>query len=576
MVPSETSGEHMKMISADRSSSQGRDIGRIAALAALAIACVACPDVGSREPARAGRQSAGPPALPAPPASPPESARTTAPARPRDEDPATDIAATYRAVHPMQHDALGWYGLEAEAAVPAWASGSGAELARDDDLLTAWTCEQAEDDAPCALSLSFPQEAEVSLVRVFASQGLTKLEHRSLPRVRDVKLHTGHGWVRATLQDFWSHQYVQLTPPISTSGLTLEVESAYPGIGSGRVAIAEVEVFGRSGAKRSPLELDPRRAVVRGSPSIWVFEWGGGSGTSQAGPQWVEQLADDLTVRRVLPGAALLGHPGDRYFLVPYVARTGCNMSALTFDVEGHYMLVDRERRAFYTIEGLGEVGGSVWRARAGSGFAAVPPWLDLEADSDEHNLDVSVLETATDEPRTRRVKAAVDDAHAPATYESALKRLGYEPARADEAAVSCSKLSLAAARALVPTASMPVHARFQERCGEWRRCDIGDGLQLVVLFAGDASWAGLLGSGGALLGSIRYGYTDSQVRTRRVPGGPLLLETTLGLHRLDADHPLELAFPNAAFDATALQICQVFDDEDDDECSWTEPLTDP
>jgi hypothetical protein len=531
-------------------------------LAGASVSCAARAgsESGPARPAEVAEvvESSGP-AAPPPPEPPPPEVDAGAPAAPpspveRDAARAAAIEATYHAVHPAGRDDLGWYGLEAVAAVPAWASGSKAELARDDDLRTAWTCEQRGAKAPCALSLSFPQAAEVSLIRLFGSRGVTKQERLSFPRVKAIKVHTGGGWVRASLRDYWTHQYVLLSAPVSTSGLAIEVESVYAGKAGGSVGIAEVEVFGPSGVKRAPLELDPSRAFVRGSPDTWVYLADGDSaGCSVPGPQWVEELAADGNVRRILPGSALYGDPGDRWLLVPQFLRHDCGYDGTPNVIDGRYLVIDRERRAFTTVEGLGTLGGRVWRQEAGAGFAAAPhpSYRTCEAAP----LDIAVLEAGAGELRTKQVSISCPDTCKTACYDARMKRLGYEPAQREDGLTSrCTKITFAEARRLVPAASLPFSISL-EGCDEWRRCDVGDGLTLVLLSVTcESGWAGLLGPGGTLLASVRS--RDGLLKARRLAGGPLLLETSAGLHRLEADHPLELALPSASFDEAVGPLC--------------------
>ena len=95
------------------------------------------------------------------------------------------------------------YALAGTPAVPSWSvEGGDPEAARDDDLLTTWTCtpeemeEGAGEGGSCALGLVFPSPAEVVTVRLFASAGEGKTRRPTAGRSSSVSTPTPGTWTR--------------------------------------------------------------------------------------------------------------------------------------------------------------------------------------------------------------------------------------------------------------------------------------------------------------------------------------------------------------------------------------------
>ena len=262
---------------------------------------------------------------------------------------------------------LGWdldriatlQGLAATAGVPEWGvAAKGAELARDDDLLTAWACEPAPD-RPCAIGLAFPEPVELSVLRFYAAAGPGWKEYSSSPRLEKVRVHTDAGSAVATVHDGAGHRYIELAKPVRTASVTVEVVSTQGG-NKGPVRVAELEALG-SGPARAPLDLDPERVYVNYVNSDWKKNENGTHIVRQA---FLELQREGAAPLRFMRATGLYGRRGDRFLLVERMYKTDCRYSG------GSYVLVDTERRTYYPLGTLGGVPGEVFRHADGYGFA--------------------------------------------------------------------------------------------------------------------------------------------------------------------------------------------------------------
>lgn len=262
---------------------------------------------------------------------------------------------------------LGWdldriaalQGLDARAGVPAWGvNAEGAELARDDDLLTSWACEPTSE-SPCAIGLSFPEPVELSVLRLYAAAGPGWKEYSSSPRLEKVRVHTDAGSAVATINDGAGHRYIELERPVRTASVTLEVVSTQGG-NKGPIRVAELEALG-TGPARAPLEFDPERVYVNYVNSDWKKNE---SGTHIVRQAFLEVQREGASPLRFMRATGLYGRRGDRFLLVERMYKTDCRYNG------GSYVLIDTERRTYYPLGTLGGVPGEVFRHADGYGFA--------------------------------------------------------------------------------------------------------------------------------------------------------------------------------------------------------------
>lgn len=236
------------------------------------------------------------------------------------------------------------FALDATPGDPSWAApAKGAELSRDDDILTAWTC--APTEKRCALGLTFENASTtVHALRLFGSIGATLEEMRRFARVKKVRVHSGSGWVEADLEDYWDHQRLLFDEAVRTKHLIIEVLETFGGQ-EGLVGIAEVEVFGIKGQRRAPLELNLERVVFRGSPQ-WTRHRGGAM--FEAFPVWIEELGEDGSARRLFRGSSLFPDKRGHVLFIERLTEIICPGSSIS--LKGRHLLVDLERRTLSTL----------------------------------------------------------------------------------------------------------------------------------------------------------------------------------------------------------------------------------
>jgi hypothetical protein len=263
--------------------------------------------------------------------------------------------------HGLSFDELAQlHGLEAVAGAPEWgAESSDPALARDDDLLTAWTCDP-RGEGPCAYGLSFGAPVQLRALRLYAAAGPDYPTYSSHPRLQKVRIHTDAGSSTATIPDGAGHRYLVLDRPVRTSSVTIEVLSTQGG-SSGPVHVAEIEAIGSGGEPRAPLELDPKRAYVNYVNSDWKKNESGHYIVRQA---FLEFDRPGSTPLRFMRATAIFGLRGDRFLLLERVYKTNCATHG------GSYVLLDTQNRTYFALGPMGGVPGEVFRHEDGYGFA--------------------------------------------------------------------------------------------------------------------------------------------------------------------------------------------------------------
>lgn len=327
--------------------------------------------------AAAGHDDAGPGSPPNPSSSAPKDGQppgssVTAASLTRAQGPAPVQGKGARHLGFSQEALADLYALEGEVLAPTWSAptNAGPAASRDDDLDTAWTC-KPESDRACALGIGFGQSAKVSAIRLYTAGGLDWQDYKAQPRVARVRVHTDQGHVEASLDDGADHRYVTFDEPISTDSIVIEVLGLH-GSEDGEVAIAELEIFGSTGPRRDPLQLDPARSFV----AYDVDPWSSKDARHTIRQTFVTLVdspgEDDASPgRRWARGTALLGRKGDRILLLERLHASRCDES------EGSYTLVDTQTRMLVPLGPMGGVPGKVLTHPSGEGFAILHPWLD-------------------------------------------------------------------------------------------------------------------------------------------------------------------------------------------------------
>jgi len=271
-----------------------------------------------------------------------------------DPRPVLDVEVETWSVRPLPTSGtFDSYALEGRAALPTWGRQYEApDPIRDDDLATRWSCEPGEDGRPCAVGVEFPEPAEVVMVRFQAGvedelrsydPDTAKWEvMNEFGTPRRVRLHTDGGSVDAGFEKS-THQYVALlSEPVETRSLYLEFVEMYEGDTShSHIHVGEVEVFGTSGEKRAPLEVDPTQCVVS-------FEDEAFSGPGMR-TTWITQIDGKGGSRRIWYGTDIVGEKGDRFMLIEQMLSFDCD-GQIWFRY-GSYILLDRETRHMFGFE---------------------------------------------------------------------------------------------------------------------------------------------------------------------------------------------------------------------------------
>jgi hypothetical protein len=443
----------------------------------------------------------------------------------------------------------GLYALDAEAAAPdGFAPSSQPSAARDDDLLTAWTCTPEAGGKTCALKLVFPEPAKVLLVRIFASSASSKKSFQDHGRAKVLRLHTDAGWAEAEIKDGWDFRHVRFESPVTTKSLTVEIREVYAGKSDGEVFVAELEAFGLSGGRRPPLEIDPCGTVTR----FDSIQWGSGGGDStniHASPSWIEIVDGEGGARRLLRGTFLTGRKGDRYLLVEDVISAACAGAGL--DYKGAYTLVDLQTRLFYDVGPLGGI-GAVFRRGDGDGFAT-SAMNEMGAES--------VGAVIVEDGRLKKKKGEVEDSfQADELIESwgfpSKADYGCGPTRSGDLPKICSPMKKKDALSAVGTIPGEAWKTIAESDVEddWSECTPGGGLRVILSLIDECNEVP-----NALVvidksGKVRDSLTTTNVRVGLLRGGTILIEVErkggagADIYTVDPKGGLEKTYPNAAF----------------------------
>ena len=258
----------------------------------------------------------------------------------------------------------GLYALAAAPAVPSWGASSSGDAAaiRDDDLRTTWACETG-GDKPCVVGVAFAERSSVKAIRFFGASGPNWRDYKGAGRIKKARIHTDGGHYELGFKDGAQHHYVVFDAPIDTQTVTLEVLELHKGNKTQTAHVAELEVYGGSGPKRPPLDLDPAQMFVTFETEAW--KEGSAGGTIRLA--FLED-ARGAAAQRLMRGTALYGNKGDRYLLVEKLFGTDCT------SYNGSYILLDQQTRMFYPLGKLGGMAGQVFAHGSGLGFAIVGP----------------------------------------------------------------------------------------------------------------------------------------------------------------------------------------------------------
>lgn len=393
------------------------------------------------------------------------------------------------------------YALAGAVEIPEWSQpGEGAtRLVRDDDLRTAWVCDPDEEQA-CAIGLHLPEPSEVAVIRIYAASA------KGSTRPSRVRLHTPVGWAEARLADDDRPWNVTLGEATKVRSVTLEILETH---GEGPVHLAELEVYGRSGAARPPLKLDPTRAVVTFESSPWRSKLR----TQYATPSFIEQVDVDGRLHRLFPGTALIGRPGDRTVLIEHASWATCD------DAQGTYDLLDLQTRVFVPLGDFGGFGGTAFAHDEGLGIALG------DLDVDDGNVHALVIDSGRYERRTAgRLELR--------TPRQMLNTWGIDPTplpRTDARTLGDLPAGCTPARSEDLAALEPHLPRRTKILAEyWYGCSLGAGARALVTTGGDCGreWhIGALDGDGKLLGLRSGKQSATHLRLRRLDGESLLVE---------------------------------------------------
>lgn len=396
------------------------------------------------------------------------------------------------------------HALAGAVEIPEWSSpGDGTERSvRDDDLRTAWSC-RVRPEQPCAIGIHFPEPAEVEAVRLYAIPPGAEGQRARLGRVR---LHTASGWAEARMANEDGPWHVLLGEPVLTRNVSLEILETY---GDGPLHLAELEVYGRSGVARDPLVVDPAHVVVTFDEPVWRQKLR----TSTAGPAFVETVDVDGRLRRLLPGSALVGRPGDRMMLVERASWSTCR------DHQGAYDLLDTHTRVVVPLGDMGGFAGDVFRHTKGLGFA-----IGVADGYEAHVQGVVLDEGAYERRSTDRL-----DQRKPAELLGAwgmdVAPLPHADARPlDDPPTGCGPAEASVLEDL--RASLP--RRGSLVAGPWHACRMDDGSRLLVTTAGPCGkqWqVAVVDAENELVGERSGKQAGTHARLRRIDDGTFLVE---------------------------------------------------
>lgn len=352
----------------------------------------------------------------------------------------------------------GLVGLAGALEVPEWSvEGSGSVgLMRDDDLETAWSC-VPEQYRPCAIGFHLQEPAGVHAIRLYAAAPGKAYEQHARPS--KVRVHTDDGWFDAHLDDGSQYVYVVFGKDTKTRNISIEFLT-YHGKTKGGLEIADIEFYGRDGAARDPLVLDPEQMVVDLDRAKWSKSHHG----QTLGPTFLETLVDGKT-KRVLPGTAIYGRATDEVLLIESLTSTDCRTH------KGLFYLLNRKTRVMVPIGDLGSMGGQIFRFEKGNGFAG--GYVD---DLDARVTGVVLEEGTYQQRRTQRLAKVTGPAFLATVgiERTPLVRGGVGSNGKVEGCVRGSDDTLAQLRA--STGGKP-----ETVPGEWMVCDLGEGTRAFL-----------------------------------------------------------------------------------------------
>ncbi len=261
---------------------------------------------------------------------------------------------------------LGWkltslskmYALAGAVEVPQWSPEGTGQIrwVRNDDLSTAWTCEQTRDK-PCAFGIHFPQPATVVAIRINASP--SGAEDPSLfGRIKTLRVHTDEGWAEDNVLVGYENLYLQLGEPVVTRNLTVEVIDAQSK--TALLRVADFDVYGTEGEPRSPIAIDPATAFLQVDSPTWKKTVGGERALQ--GSRLMYSGANDEPKMLALGSAAFAN--GDRMLLIEQLTETKCKSHL------GGYEMLDLKTRVRVPLGDMGGMPGDVWMHAKGRGFA--------------------------------------------------------------------------------------------------------------------------------------------------------------------------------------------------------------
>jgi len=247
------------------------------------------------------------------------------------------------------------YAIEGTPLAGSWGAEGTGELAamRDDDLLTAWECPHTAE-RHCVAGLSFAEPVSLSSVRLFAAAGPKWNEYRAHPRPKNIRVHTDAGWYDVKLPDGSAHNYINLTPAVTTKTLAIEVTDVHAGKKKPTIWFGDLEVYGTSGTKRPALALDPSRVVISFETEAWKAE--GTNNTIRIA--FADELRSDdqaeTKPRRFMRATAIHGQADDRFLVIERRFGADCTTN------RGSYLLLDRETRVLLPLGDKGAVPAEV------------------------------------------------------------------------------------------------------------------------------------------------------------------------------------------------------------------------
>ena len=339
------------------------------------------------------------------------------------------------------------------------------------------------------------------MVRVFVATP----DKKAHARLQTVRVHTDDGWAEVRFANEDGLWHVLLGEPVLTRNLTVEFMATH---GEGPVHLAELEVYGRDGTARPPLQIDMARRAVSFDPPVWRKKLR----TNTAGVAFVEQIDLDGRSKRLLPGTALIGQTGDRLMLVERASWSTCN------DHQGSYSLLDTETRVMVPLGDMGGFAGDVFRHTKGLGFAIG------RVDGDDTKIQGILLDEQAYERRSTNRLDRREPREVLASWEVAdvpLRRADALPVT--EPPSGCEPASTATLEALGP--HLP--KRTDLASDRWTSCSMGTA-QLLVSTGGECGkqWhVAVLEPEGELVGLLSGKEAKTHLRLRRIDEETMLVE---------------------------------------------------